>query len=123
MILVDTSVWVEHLRAGKSALISALESGSVSTHPFVIGELACGNLANRREVLQLLRRLPSAPAATDSEILAFIEARALMGRGISYVDVHVLAAAVLAGDTHLWTLDKRLSGVAAEIGVAHGGNG
>ena len=119
MILVDTSVWVDHLRAREPTLISALESGSVSTHPFVIGELACGNLANRAEVLQLLQHLPGAAVATDSEVLAFIDARRLMGRGVGYVDVHLLAAAVLAGDTRLWTRDKRLAGLAGALSVAY----
>ena len=89
MILVDTSVWVDHLRDGAPALAAALEQGRVLTHPFVLGELACGNLKNRSEVLQLLGELPAAPMATDPEALDFIERRALMGRGIGYVDVQL----------------------------------
>lgn len=92
MILVDTSVWVDYLRAGVPALAAALEEGRVLIHPFVLGELACGNLKNRSEVLQLLGDLPAAPTATDPEALRFIEERGLMGRGIGYVDVHLLAA-------------------------------
>ena len=78
MILVDTSVWVDHLRAGAPALAVALEQGSVLMHPFVLGELACGNLKNRGEVLRLLGELPAAPMATDPEALNYIERRALM---------------------------------------------
>ena len=85
------------------------------THPFVIGELACGNLRNRREVLALLGRLPSAPAATQAEALAFLERRRLMGRGIGFVDVHLLASAVLAAPARLWTLDRRLAAIAREL--------
>lgn len=118
MILVDTSVWVEHLRAGVATLAAALEQGIVLTHPFVLGELACGNLKNRSEVLRLLADLPRAPIATDAEALNFIEKRALMGRGIGYSDVHLLASVVLAGTTQLWTRDKRLAAVAENLKLA-----
>jgi len=118
MILVDTSVWVDHLRDGTPALAAALEQGRVLTHPFVLGELACGNLKNRGEVLQLLGELPAAPMATDPEALDFIERRALMGRGIGYVDVHLLASVALAGTAQLWTRDKRLAAVAADLELA-----
>jgi len=119
MILVDTSVWVDHLRDGTPALAAALEQGRVLTHPFVLGELACGNLKNRSEVLQLLGELPAAPMATDPEALDFIERRALMGRGIGYVDVHLLASVALAGTAQLWTQDKRLAAVAADLELAY----
>jgi len=119
MILVDTSVWVDHLRDGTTALAAALEQGRVLTHPFVLGELACGNLKNRSEVLQLLGELPAAPMATDPEALDFIERRALMGRGIGYVDVHLLASVALAGTAQLWTRDKRLAAVAADLELAY----
>jgi len=118
MILVDTSVWVDHLRDGTPALAAALEQGRV-THPFVLGELACGNLKNRGEVLQLLGELPAAPMATDPEALDFIERRALMGRGIGYVDVHLLASVALAGTAQLWTRDKRLAAIAADLELAY----
>jgi predicted nucleic acid-binding protein len=84
-------------------------------HPFVLGELACGNLKNRSEVLRLLGDLPAAPTATDPEALGLIERRALMGRGIGYIDVHLLASAALAGVGRLWTRDRRLAAVAAEL--------
>lgn len=115
MILVDTSVWIDHLRAGQSPLATALDEGKVLIHPFVLGELACGDLKNRDRVLQLLGALPSAPIATDPEALEFIERRALMGRGIGYIDVHLLASTALAGTAWLWTLDKRLAAIAAEL--------
>lgn len=118
MILVDTSVWVDHLRKGSPALAAALEEERVLMHPFVLGELACGNLRNRGEVLRLLGDLPVAPAVTDPEVLAFIERRALMGRGIGYIDVHLLTSAVLAGPAWLWTRDRRLATVAAELDLA-----
>ena len=118
MILVDTSVWVDHLRSGEPALATALEGGRVLMHPFVLGELACGNLENRDEVLRLLGALPSAPTATDSEVLGLIERRALMGRGIGYIDAHLLASTALAADASIWTRDRRLATVAAELDLA-----
>lgn len=118
MILVDTSVWVDHLRSRESNLAAALDSGQVLMHPFVLGELACGNLKNRGEVLTLLGRLPQAPTATDAEALGFIERRALMDRGIGYIDVHLLASVVLSGTARLWTWDKHLAVVAAEWELA-----
>lgn len=117
-ILADTSVWVDHLRSGNAALEAALENGDVITHPFVIGELACGNLRDRRELLGLLDALPSAPVATSAEALGFIERHRLMGRGIGYVDVHLLASALLAGDARLWTLDRRLAAIASALKLA-----
>lgn len=118
MILVDTSIWIDHLRAGEPVLIEALEGGRVMMHPFVLGELACGNLANRSEVLKLLGDLPAAPAATDPEALGLIERRALMGRDIGYIDVHLLAATAMAGDARIWTRDTRLAVAAAELELA-----
>jgi predicted nucleic acid-binding protein len=119
MILVDTSVWIDHLRQGDPDLVRALEAGEVLAHPFVVGELACGNLKNRTDFLRLLRTLPQAPVATDAEALAFIDGRALMGRGIGYLDVHLLAAVALAGTATLWTRDKRLAAVAQELGLSY----
>jgi len=115
VILVDTSVWIDHLRSGEPALATALERGRVMMHPFVLGELACGNLENRREVLRLLGALPAAPTATDPEALDFIEHRALMGRGLGYIDVHLLASTALAADARMWTRDRRLAAAAAEL--------
>jgi predicted nucleic acid-binding protein len=118
VILVDTSVWIDHLRSGLPELASLLERGQVLYHPFVRGELACGNLRDRGEVLELLGRLPAAPVASDDEALAFIERRGLMGRGIGYVDVHLLAAVALSGTARLWTRDRRLESVAGELGLS-----
>jgi predicted nucleic acid-binding protein len=118
VILVDTSVWVEHLRSGNAALAGELEAERVLAHPFVIGELACGTLRNRREVLDLLGRLPSAPMATHGEALDFLERRALMGRGVGFVDVHLLASVALAAPARLWTRDRRLAAIAIDLGLA-----
>ena len=118
MILVDTSVWVDHLRAGDERLVALLNSSQVIMHPFVLGELACGNLCRRKEVLALLANLPRATLARDEEVLFFIERHKLMGRGIGYVDAHLLAAVALDGGARLWTRDKRLHTVAWELGTA-----
>lgn len=112
MILVDTSVWVDHLRKGVPQLVELLERGEVLTHPFVIGELACGNLKDRGEVLDLLAALPAAVVAGDDETLLFIEQRMLMGKGIGYIDAHLLASVTLTHDARLWTRDKRLAEIA-----------
>ena len=118
MILVDTSVWIDHLRSGEPKLSEALEGGGVLMHPFVLGELACGNLENRAEVLRLLGDLPPAPIAKHPEALNFIERRALMGRGIGYIDVHLLASVALDGAARLWTRDRRLATAAEELNLA-----
>ena len=114
MILVDTSVWVDHLRRGNAALAALLREEQVLGHPFVAGELACGRLRRRAEVLELLTRLPAAQLATHAEALAFLEARRLTGRGLGWVDVHLLASASLSGQP-LWTLDRSLAAAAAAI--------
>lgn len=118
MILVDTSVWVGHLRTGDKALAALLDDGAVLIHPFVIGELALGNLRRRETVLKALSDLPHASVATDTEVLHFIDRQALFGRGIGYVDAHLLAAVRLTAGTQLWTNDKRLHGVAEQLGLA-----
>lgn len=119
MILVDTSVWIDHLRTGVSVLSTALEEGEVLMHPFVVGEMACGNLKNREEVLTYLELLPHAPLASHSEVLEFIEQQSLMGRGIGFVDVHLLASVALAGTAFLWTRDKRLARTARDLEVMY----
>jgi len=118
VILVDTSIWIDHLRGGNRALAALLQTDLVCTHDFVIGELACGNLRNRAEVLGLLQSLPRLAAATDEETLFFIEKQQLMGRGIGYIDAHLLAATVIRGAV-LWTKDKSLKGIAEGNGWAH----
>ena len=118
MILLDTSVWVDHLRRGDSLVVQVLESGQAAAHAFVIGELACGNLKSRVRVIDLLQALPQLTMAMDDEVLYFIERHKLMGRGIGYVDAHLLAAASISGSL-LWTRDKRLREIAAALGVAY----
>jgi len=118
VILVDTSVWVDHFRMGDKALAGLLEAGEVLTHPFVIGELALGNLRQREIVLEALSGLPCASVAADKEVLHFIDRHALFGRGVGYVDAHLLAAARLTSGAKLWTRDKQLNEVAAELGLA-----
>lgn len=119
MILADTSVWVDHLRAGDDTLASLLNDNRVLMHPFVLGELACGNLRDRREILALLKDLPRITVAHDEEVLFFIEQHELMGRGIGYVDAHLLSATILAGSARLWTRDKRLRTTAKLLDLAY----
>jgi predicted nucleic acid-binding protein len=116
VILVDTSVWIQHLRSGEPRLVEELEAERVCVHPMVIGEIACGKSGNRAEVLELLGHLPVMTVASDAEALEFIERRELMGRGIGYVDVHLLASAALA-EVPIWTNDGTLAIVAKEIGI------
>jgi predicted nucleic acid-binding protein len=118
-VLVDTSVWIDHLRHGHATLALALEEGNVLTHPFVIGELACGNLRRRAEILRLLGELPQAPVASNAEVLEFIERRHLMGRGIGFVDAHLLASVTLAGSARILTADRRLAEVATQLESGH----
>ena len=118
MILVDTSVWIDHLRRKNDALAGLLEAGEILSHPFVIGELALGEISQRTLVLEYLSQLPSATAASHDEILQFIERRRLFGRGIGYVDVHLLAAVELTPGGLLWTSDKRLHRTANDLGIA-----
>lgn len=118
MILVDTSVWVDHLRKRDERLAGLLEQGSVLAHPFVIGEIALGTLRRRDVVLGALRHLPSAIVANEGEVLRFIEQNALFGHGIGYVDSHLLAAVRLTPGARLWTRDKRLHGIARQLDLA-----
>jgi predicted nucleic acid-binding protein len=111
VILVDTSIWVDHLRLGDGVLVALLNSGSVLGHPWIVGEVALGNLAHRDEVIGLLQGLPQATLATDSEMLTLIQKESLSGTGIGYVDAQLLAATRLSSDARLWTRDKRLSAV------------
>jgi predicted nucleic acid-binding protein len=118
VILVDTSVWVDHLRARDQQLVSLLENGQVLAHPFVIGEIALGNLRKRAAVLAYLADLPRAIVATDIEVMAFIEQNEMFGLGVGYVDTHLLASARLTASAVVWTRDKRLETIASRLGLA-----
>lgn len=117
MVLVDTSIWVNHLRSGVRQLEKLLLDGSVWIHPFIVGELACGNLKNRSEILVLLQELPMVQTVTIEECLFFIERHGLSGIGIGFVDVHLLASAKMSG-IPLWTVDKRLKQAALTLNVS-----
>lgn len=108
MVLVDTSVWIDHLRKSNSRLSELLHHSRVLIHPFIIGDLSCGNLKNRTTLLHLLNSLPKPVEATYNEVFTLVESRNLSGRGIGWVDAHLLASALLSA-ADLWTLDKRLA--------------
>lgn len=116
MILVDTSIWIDHLRRGNDALSLLLEQERVLTHPFIIGELACGSMANRRQILELLGTLPAAEVADDDEVIRFVEARQLYGVGIGWIDAHLLASTRLS-HALFWTSDTRLKRAAEALGI------
>jgi predicted nucleic acid-binding protein len=116
MMLVDTSVWIGHLRTGDPALVGILEADLVVTHSLVIGELSCGDLKHRADTLRWLRALPQATAAADEEVGLLIEERKLYGKGIGWLDAHLIASALLT-NCRLWTLDGRLAVAAKRAGV------
>ncbi len=116
MILVDTSVWIDHFRRNNSALQAILLDGKVACHQLIIGELVCGNFKNRTEIIELLRALPQIPQVSFDEYLYFVEKRNLFGKGIGYVDIHLLASAVMT-KTKIWTLDKRLQNQAVSLSM------
>lgn len=118
MILVDTSVWIDHLHRQEERMFTLLTEGRVVVHPFIIGELALGHLRQRETVLELLQNLPQAKLASDSEVLHLIDNEALHGRGIGYVDTHLLASTRLTPGVRFWTRDKRLADVAQGLGIA-----
>lgn len=118
MVLVDTSIWIDHLKKGNAALQNLLLDIEVVCHPFIIGELACGNLRNRKEILSLLHSLPLAPTLDSDEILYFIENKKLMGLGIGLIDVHLLASAKLA-HVSLWTFDKKLRNASDVLEISY----
>ena len=120
MILVDTSVWVDHLRATDDRLADLLDQGQVLIHPFVIGEIALGSLRQRTVILEALRALPAAVAASDGEVLHFIQANRIMGLGVGWVDAHLLASVRLTVGSSLWTRDRRLRAAAEGLDLAMG---
>ncbi len=118
MVLVDTSVWINHLRNSDHHLEKLLFDGEVVCHPNIIGELACGNIRNRQEIISLLQALPQIPLVAFEEFLYFIDQNQLHGKGIGFVDIHLLASAKL-GQVHLWTADKRLQSASAELNLKY----
>lgn len=120
MILLDTSVWIDHLRAGDPTVARLLEDGQVLGHPWVVGELSLRRLSRRREVLPLLGNLPQARVATDAKVAILIERRELDERGIGFVAAHLLAATLLTANARLWSSDKRLAAVALDLGCGAG---
>ncbi len=118
MVLVDTSVWVAHLQKGIGGLEALLNEGDVICHPFIVGELACENLKNRAEILSLLQTLPMAIQAEHEEVMHFIENYSLRGKGLGYIDILLLASAMLM-KVSLWTLDKKLSTISSKLGLEY----
>ena len=114
--LVDTSVWIDHLRRGNRELVEHLDEGQVHCHRFVVGEIACGTLGNRQEILSLLSAMPQVPMAEHDEVIRLVSDRELAGRGLGWVDVHLLASSMLA-KCRVWTLDKALAAAAADVGL------
>ena len=120
MILVDTSVWVQHFRAGDPVLANLLDQGQVLIHPFIVGEIAMGQLHPRGTILARLRALPCAVVAHHDDVSAFVERERLFGLGIGFIDAHLLAAARLTPEAGLWTRDRRLAGAAERLGIPVG---
>ncbi len=118
MVLVDTSVWIDHFRKSNPHLQELLEAGEAATHPYVIGELACGGLAKRGEIFTLMQALPSYSPISQEEYLHFVDSYKLAGEGIGFVDIHLLASALLNSD-FLWTVDKSLDAAARKLRIAH----
>jgi len=118
MILVDSSIWIDHLRQTNDRLVALLDDTAVLTHPFVVGELALGSLRDRAKVIGALSDLPLALAASDEEVLGLIERRALHTRGLGYIDAHLIASTMLTKGAQLWTRDKRLEAAANELGIS-----
>ncbi len=124
MVLVDTSVWVDHLREGDDRFRSLVSQQKVLMHPMIRGELACGNLRNRSQLLRYWQNLPQITLASDDEVMHLLEYRSLYGRGIGFVDLHLLASCLITADTELWTKDRRLNAVAQTLSlVTHWANG
>ena len=117
MILVDSSVWIDHLRKPEKVLSALLNAGQVACHPFVIGEISCGHLRERARVMADLTLLPPMPIASHGEALALVESKSLAGWGIGWADVHLLASTVLAPPSAIWSRDKRLAAAAKLLGV------
>lgn len=120
MIVVDTSVWIDHFRRGNRTLVQLLAEDQVRMHPYVVGELACGTLRQRHETLALLQSLPAIGVVSDAEALFYLDHQRLYGKGLGYIDLHLLAATAIAG-AELWSLDRALQRQATALRVAYGG--
>lgn len=118
MVLVDTSIWVVHLRNGNIGLETLLNKGNVVCHPFIVGELACGNLKNRVEILSLLQTLPMAIHGEHEEVMRFIEDHTLMGKGLGYIDIHLIVSAIIT-EIPLWTVDKKLNEISLKLEIGY----
>lgn len=116
MILVDTSIWIDHLHKGNDALQYVLDTNAAALHPFVYGEIALGNIRDRARVLRDLSKIPRAAAVRHEDVATLVEDRRLFGSGIGWIDAHLLASALARGDL-LWTRDRRLEGAAARLGI------
>ncbi|HEV7288332.1 type II toxin-antitoxin system VapC family toxin [Sphingomonas sp.] len=123
MILADTSIWVDHLRHGDPIMVERLNTGRICIHPHIIGEIALGSLRQREIVLTALGDLPTVVVASDAEVRILIEGQPLFGRGIGYIDAHLLAAVRLTPGSRLWTRDRRLHELAVDLGIAEGAIG
>ena len=119
MILVDTSVWIDHLRRPEQELIRRLREGRVLMHAMIVGELACGNLNSRHERMREWQALPQIPVLPHTDVLTAIDARDWSGKGLGFVDVHLLASVLRREDTSLWTRDKRLGHLAGVLNIAY----
>jgi predicted nucleic acid-binding protein len=117
MILVDTSIWIDHLDKANPIMQELLKEQRILMHPFVLGEIAMGSLRKREFVLSVLSAFESAPLAREDEVLSFVRAYRLFGKGIGYIDAHILTSAKLAPGTQLWTRDKRLQALAAALSI------
>ena len=118
MVLVDTSIWIDHFRNTNDQLVELLNDGEVFSHPFIIGELACGNMKNRKEILTALQALPQSTIIEHNEIMIFIEYNKIMGKGLGYVDMAILASALVT-NLSLWTLDQKLNDTAIIFNINH----
>jgi predicted nucleic acid-binding protein len=118
LILVDTSVWVNFFRSGNSELAGLLEERLVDTHDFIIGELACGNLHDRKNILESLSLLPHIPQVSPEEVLFLIASKKLMGKGLSYIDLNLIASALIVG-TPIWTIDQKFNQIIGSLGIKY----
>lgn len=118
-VLIDTSVWIRHFRSSNPDVVRLLESELVVSHDFVVGELACGSLKARKEIIGNMQELPGLPVMSVSEVMILIESKELYSQGIGLIDAQLLASTLVTPDTRLWTVDKRLCQIATELGISY----